>query len=554
MESVEAVSVSNDEEVIRIRKDKVAKFFKERTNFVVYLLLGLVVILSVWIRTRNLPGLRDVTTGGWTLGPDLDPFLFLRWAQYIVEHGQLMAVDMMRYVPLGFNTRGEMLLLSYMIAWFHKLVAALGISDSVTQSAVYFPAAMFGLTVIAFFFLVRTICRESLGEKNANIVAVIASLFLAIMPPLLPRTIAGIPEKESVGFLFMFLAFYFFMKGWKTKKRNTQVILGLLAAVSTAGMALVWGGFAYILVVLSLVIFIAFLLGQMELDKIILSMIWIIPAYILMSLVSSRYSLMNLMTSTTTLLPLLVIALPLVQRILFSTSLKRYVSTGRISKVPRPITTLLIVIVGGAILSVIFLGPDFLTDKARDFVKPLINPVNDRFGITVAENRQPFYAEWVREFGPVAPLTNSLPVYFWLFIIGAVYLYHEMLHMFSKKERRIMTAGFAIFLFAIIFSRYSAESVFNGTNLASLAFYLLGAVVLVVTFGIYYYRHYVSESDSLKKIDIGMIFLFSLFFFSVVSARGSVRTIMVLVPSVAIIVPYLLVKFGSKTVREIKHE
>src|SRR3989304_5127030 len=155
--------------------------------------------LAVWIgwlaysiRTLNLSSLRDVTTGGWTLGPDLDPFLFLRWAKYILANGSLMVHDAMRYVPVGYDTSRELGLLSYMIVWFHK-VAALFCSASIEQSAALFPAFMFFLTVIAFFFLVRKISLSSLGETKASITALIASFLFSVVPVFIPRTVAGIP-------------------------------------------------------------------------------------------------------------------------------------------------------------------------------------------------------------------------------------------------------------------------------------------------------------------------------------------------------------------------
>src|SRR5688572_7939757 len=99
------------EELIYERQKKLINFFKRRYDLISYFLLAIIVYIAVWIRTRNLYGLRDVTTGGWTLGPDLDPFLFLRWAKYIVENGSLFAIDTMRYVPIYFETKGELLLL-----------------------------------------------------------------------------------------------------------------------------------------------------------------------------------------------------------------------------------------------------------------------------------------------------------------------------------------------------------------------------------------------------------------------------------------------------------
>ena len=109
------------EEIIEKRKESVKKFLKN-TFWIYYIILAIIVWLSYHIRTRNLPGLKDITTNTWTLGPDLDPFLFLRWAEYIVEHGKLMVIDTMRYVPFGYNTAGETMLLPYSIAWLYNII------------------------------------------------------------------------------------------------------------------------------------------------------------------------------------------------------------------------------------------------------------------------------------------------------------------------------------------------------------------------------------------------------------------------------------------------
>jgi len=103
------------------RKEEIIKTIKLRYSWLSYIILAAIIFIAVKIRKSNLSGLRDVTTGGWTLGPDLDPFLFLRWAKEIITNGSLMAFDTLRYVPLGFKTDGELILLPYLIAWFHKL-------------------------------------------------------------------------------------------------------------------------------------------------------------------------------------------------------------------------------------------------------------------------------------------------------------------------------------------------------------------------------------------------------------------------------------------------
>src|SRR3989344_2539562 len=111
----------DEDKLIEERKEKLISFIKTKYSWIAYILLAVVIFIAVKIRTRNLSGLRDITTGGWTLGPDLDPFLFLRWSKYIVENGTLFAVDSMRYVPLGLSTGLEYPLPSYSIAWFHKI-------------------------------------------------------------------------------------------------------------------------------------------------------------------------------------------------------------------------------------------------------------------------------------------------------------------------------------------------------------------------------------------------------------------------------------------------
>src|SRR3989338_2160681 len=122
-------------QIIEERKKKILSFLKVKYNWIAYAALALLVWFAIWLRTLPMkirpetgkPGLWDITTNNWTLGPDLDPFLFLRWAKYIILHGSLMANDTLRYVPLGFNVRAELTPLVYMIAWFHKFAAAIGL-------------------------------------------------------------------------------------------------------------------------------------------------------------------------------------------------------------------------------------------------------------------------------------------------------------------------------------------------------------------------------------------------------------------------------------------
>jgi hypothetical protein len=533
------------------RKKKLINYLKSGYSWIVYLFLALIIFITVKIRMLPLkvnsstgqPGLWDITTNTWTLGPDLDPFLFLRWMKEIVAQGSLAAVDNLRYIPLGFNTKEELLLHPYLMVWFHKLINSFG-SFSVEYSAIVFPVFMFALTVIAFFFLVRKIFITNTSKINANLIALVSSLFISIIPSILPRTIAGIPEKESSGFFFLFLAFYFFISSWRAKSISIELTFAALAGVATAAMAGVWGGFIYVLLTIALTTIIAFFFNQIDKRKIYVYSVWIISSYILMSLMSARYSFGNLIGSTTTLIPLAVLAVLVIHEIIFTTKLKHYTENNWLAKIPPHVVSLIVTFVLGIVLASIIFKPSFIFDKFSDLTQPLIQPITDRLGVTVAENSRPDFKGWADTFGP---LIKGIPIFFWLFLIGSIYLYYNMMHVLSRKERIIVTLGYAVFLFTLIFSDYSSSSILNGSSLASILFYIIGLLALVSSLGYHYYHyHKKAEKDKFKTIDFGLIFIFSFFFFSLVSARGAVRLIMLLVPSSSILVSYLVVGLWDK--------
>lgn len=523
--------------LLQERKEKVIKFLKTRYNWLTYIGLAIIVYIAVKIRTRNLPLLKDITTGTWTLGPDLDPFFFLRLAQYIVENGKLFAIDTMRYVPIGFNMQGEYILHPYLIAWFHKIAVIFG-SESVTHSAILYPVFMFALTVIAFFFFTKGIFIKQLGKANASIIALISSFFLSVTPVLLPRTIAGIPEKESAAFLFMFLTFYFFLSAWQSKKNLGKYGFSILAAISTAIMASIWGGFMFIFLSIAPAMFIAFLLGKVKKDQFFIYGSWLFLSFILM-IIYRGFSPTGLITSTTTAPSVIVLFIMTTHFVISRTKLKNYFSYKWIKNIPPRIVSLIIAIALILVATMFLFGPFFVIHITGDIKNALIQPATSRLIQTVAENRQPFFTEWASSFGPYI---KNIPIFFWLFFIGSVYLFYKMIFVLKKNEKIILTLAYVVFLTAIIFSRYSPNSTFNGTNFISLAFYAGGFIAFVVVLGYYYYKYYVLEKEEqLKNIDIGFILIFALFVLSIVAARSAVRTVMMLVPPASIIISYFVV-------------
>ncbi len=525
--------MDSSESIVDKRKERVLSFLKSRTNWIVYALLALVVFIAVKIRTANIPGLRDVTTNDFTLGPDLDPFLFLRYAKTIVMEGSLPLVDMMRSVPLGSPTSGDFLLHPYLIAFFHKFIAPLFGTTSVTHSAVIYPVFMFALTVIAFFFLTRELFVGNLGNKKASIIALISTFFLSTIPVFIPRTIAGIPEKEAAAFFFMFSAFYFFIKAWNSR----SYIFAGLAAFFTVSMAFIWGGYAYIFLIIAPSVFIAFILGNIDKKRCKIYSLWIILSVGIMSLFPEQYTLKALVTSTSIYPALSLLIIFIVHYLVFEKKEGERSKLFAKWKLPPQINSIILSLLVLIIVTSILFGISFIPNQFADIYHNLVKPATSRLIQTVAENKQPYFDEWASSFGPQI---RSIPISFWLVFVGSIYFFNSLVRrVFNKKESLILSGTYTLFIISLIFSRYRSNSIFNGENLPSILLYALGALVFLFTIGYYYFSYYKkNEFSKFKEINFEYIFVFIFFFLAIISARGLIRLVMILVPPAAIILGF----------------
>jgi len=546
-------------EVISLRLEKSLKALKKKKNLITYAILAVIVWIAVSIRTLNIERLKDITTNDWTLGPDLDPFLFLRWAKYIVENGTLYAVDMFRNVPLGFNTTNESQFLSYMIAWLFQILNALPKSIinllpgspseiTVTYSAVIFPVVMFLFTVIAFFFLTRKIFYNSFENKvYPNIIALIASFFLSVIPSLLPRTIAGIPEKESAAFLFIFLTFYFLLRTFESKKNKTIVINAIFSGVFAGALGLTWGGINFVLITIGIFTFIVYILGQMDKKRLLGYSIFIATFIPILIYFSARFTPSSFLTwiPSISILGTWVIT---TFNIFLYPKIKNYKYIRKTQEkyhLPKEFISIIIVGVVLLILGLVFLGPSFFSDKVETLYNQLVKTLTStRFTATVAENRQPFFVgEWKSSFGP---LYNNIPIIFWLFIIGSLTLFIKTIKNFKKKEKILFSLAFIGLIFGPIFSRYSSSSIFNGSSMQSNILYF-GGIALFLIYSIYIlYVYYKKEQQGSFPKEIGVILLLVYFFISILGARGAVRFTMVLVPPASMFIGYLVIASFNK--------
>ncbi len=533
-----------EDKLLQERKEKLVKFFKENPSWIFYLILVLLIILGVYIRIQPLldhnghPGLWDVTTNDYTLGPDLDPFLFLRYAKTMISDGSLPQMDTMRNVPLGFDTSTELQMVSYMIVLTYKFVNLFG-TYSVDFAGAFMPVIFFVLTIISFFLFVREIFikKDDKGSIiKANLISLISTLFMIIIPGFLSRTVAGIPEKESVAFFFMFLTFYLFLKAWKSEKLRNATILGVLAGLSTALMGLTWGGTVYIYASTAIAFFAAIVLNKVHKKEAVIYLSWIIVSLLITASFTNRFSFRGYLTSLDSGLIIANLVILAVHFIVWKTKINEKLKLNNINLPKQIISLILAVLLIIVAVSVIF-GPGFILEKISALNRTLISPIQGRWSTTVAENRQPYFTEWIGTFGKII---------FWAFMIGSILLFYKMLHKADKKQRIILTACYIFFLFGLIFSRYAPHpAVLDGEGFISKLLYYGSSLILVCVFGLYYIKNYKEGKTPLESIEYENILLFALFVLTLFTARSAVRLIMVLVPIAPIFLAYLIVETGS---------
>jgi len=534
------------ENAIKHRKEKLSYFFrKQGLNWIFFALLAVLVILTFAVRTSNVPYLKDSVTGNYTLGPDLDPFLFLRYAKTIVETGSLPAIDTMRYVPLGFNTKLETRLLPYSIAYFYKFLHFFNPSITIEYAAIIFPVVCFCISLIIFFFLVR-----KLFEKNnmKNLIALIATTFLSFIPCMIHRMTAGIPEKECMGFMFLFLTFLFFVYGFTSVKTKKTLIFGTLAGISTGLMAQVWGGVNFTFIIIGLFGFVMVFLNKINRRIFALYVSWFLFTAIcgygspVFQELSSIFSTMSSLFCLFTIF-LMASDLFIAERITKILKIE--------NKTPRILITLLFGISVSIIILFVWRGPAYFSSTFKTATNLLLHPMGtDRITLTVAENNQPFFSSWISEFG-----LNFI----WVFIFAAFFLFYEAMRVFDAKKRIIFTLGYAALILGFIFSRYSPTEPFlglfrfDGTNSISRVAYFGGAIIFLLILVYTYFSDFYKKREEFNKfreIENSQIFILVWFSFTIIAARGAMRLFMVLTPAVTILISFFSVKLVQEAIKK----
>ncbi|GAH69169.1 unnamed protein product, partial [marine sediment metagenome] len=93
----------------------------------------------------------------------------------------------------------------------------------------------------------------------------------------------------------------------------------------------------------------------------------------------------------------------------------------------------------------------------------------------------------------------------------------------------------------IVFSRISPTSIFNGTNIPSQLFYLIGLLAFGFCFVKYYFKDEFSESSRKP----GLIILAAWMFVTLISGRSALRIFFFITPFICLSIAFLIGKLAS---------
>ncbi len=501
----------------------------EKYKWIAIPVLIWLLIFTAQFRTANISQLTDIATGESTLGPDLDPYLYLRLAKEI-DSGNLsnvaLNIDCMRYAPICSNNYAQSNLMPWAILGIYKL-ALLFKEINITNAANITSVVFFLISIVGFFLFTKTIFSFKLDKTKSSLTALIASIFYAISPSMLHRTTGGIPEIESLGLAFFWFAFLFFILAWKSENKEKWVIFGIISAIFTELMSFSWGGYRFIYLILALTTFVVFFLEKDIKKNIIIFSSWFIPS-IIIEFIKFR-NIEAVITSISGPGIAVIIFLLLVLQVIF---LKFGLEEKfRKIKIPNNLKILILAVIIG-ILLLLIISPKLLIDLTSTMINGLLYPFGKaRVSLTVAENSAPYLSQAISEFRYII----------WAFLLSIIILFYESLKSFDKKEKIKLTLSFIIFISCLFFTRISSSSVFNGDNFISHFVYFAGFLIFIIT-AISIYLKQTNNKEGFKGVDISYILLLSFAFWAIVSMRGAVRLFFIVSPMITLVASVLPIK------------
>ena len=522
------------ESKIEERKEKIVTELKKYQKYVIWIILGVVIWIGCWIRTRNISLLKDVTTGQY-ITADPDAMGFLRYVEYLAQNGHMIPIpDMLRYWPQGYSNLTEFSFLSYFITYIYKIVHWFWQTVTIQYIDIIYPVICFAIAMIFFFLLVRKLFDD-------DRIAILATAFLAVIPDFLFRTMTGVSDKEGLAIMLMFMALYFFILSLKEEKMWKSFTYSAVGGILTGIMGIVWGGVNFLYLTIGVFALLEIMFNRFNTKDLITYAIFVLFAINVSVLgYPARFTYLGFVFSTTTL-PMVISLFSAIAKLIFDRFNIKFLKL----KLPTGVTFLLIGFISIAIILAALQGPGYLLDKGHDFYQHLVQPFGStRWSLTVAESQQPYIANLVSSMG-------------WLWLIGVFtgisYLFYRTIEVLNPTRKIIMfrfTTFFVVFLFFFTMSRYASNSILNGESNVSLLLYIGSLFGLVSTILYFYLEAYYKGKDvynNVEKMNRYWIFVIIWFIIMFVGARSALRLIFTFAPVTTVLFAFLMISLYDKS-------
>ena len=452
-----------------------------------HIVLSIIVGISFFVRTRNL----DSLNGKYLVG--LDPYYYFRLAGDVLENGKVLLFDTWRNPPLGSDRGFD--LFPYIMAYWSKFLAIFGVSREMAH-IIYPPVAMIGI-LIFFYLWVRLL----VGKR----IAIIASLFLAVIPGFVFRTAAGFADHEAISIMFMFLSLWLFTKADLMKISQNKYLTMFGSGLAAFGMGVTWVGYPMLIIVVS-----SYLLSKMLLSKErdgYPKYVWFLTFSALMTLVGKLH-----WKSYGWLIGFFAFGVLLVYDLLKE----------RKFFVPNSILSLLVVGLGGLILNSLFGFFDIGT-----FILNILNAGGgDKLAGTTSEIARTYVTSGNSYLDNYGYLT-------FISLFGVFFLSWELFSDVGKKIRIILSSIAVGSIFVITMSNWSSDFQILGSNYIYLMLSVLFGLVAYYLYLYYTRREEYNVLSNLNNINLIMPIIF--FLVMGLLARTAVRFIFVFAPAVALL-------------------
>jgi len=523
MDSDHDESKSSEDRLIEERKNQVKSFLFKNWRYLQYVLLVIIVWLGASIRSKPLNNLIDSTTGRY-ITLELDSTLWLRYAEYIAEHGRLFAVDAMRNAPLGGDLSALGTFTAYFIAYMYKIFNFFIPSITIEYVDIIYPIVATIVLSLFLFLLVRRLFDWRVG--------LLSVLFINLIPSFLFRSLGGSSDHDILGMMFFIMAIYFYVVAWQSKSNRNSFIFGIISGLITSIGLLTAGLTTFVFLIIGSFLIIELFLEKFDKKDYYVLVGWLGTIVIIHTLILQKTSIVAFLNSLTTIPAFFV---------LFASTFYLFVYQKNLFKIKDKIKFpggLLSILIVGAFLLIVGVilqgGIIFVKDKFSQLVINLFETFQtNRWVTTVAENHKPFVTDWFGQMGKL---------YVFSFILGSVFLFYGAIK--KVKKAKVISVLFGLFIFSFIFSRYSGNSVFNGESAIS-KFMLVGSlgIFLLIIFYLIIRNFYKDREayDSIKSIDKKYIFIFIWFLFMALAATSAIRLIFEFAPITAIVVSFFVI-------------